>query len=248
MDLRALANPFPPSDVEWRMQQAGEKNGKVWARVLAYITNRAIMQRLDDVCGPENWRNEYRHEANGAVMCGISIFIHKPDFDNNGGWVTKWDGAENTDIEAVKGGLSSAMKRAAVQWGIGRYLYELEEGFAVVSENGSNYAGKKEGKHPAFKWDPPSLPTWALPGGSGKPGQTAAPVRGIKELDSAPLPRNPPAQEPSAKKRDEDKLAGGKRLGDYSNDELKKILSEKTGNEFVTLRKSISSVLANRAL
>ena len=37
----------------------------------------------------------------------------------------KTDGAENTDYEPVKGGLSDAMKRAASQWGIGRYLYKL---------------------------------------------------------------------------------------------------------------------------
>lgn len=59
-------------------------------------------------------------------------------------------------------------------------------------------------------------------------------------------PRTPEAA-PTAKK-DEDKLAGGKRLGEYSSDELRKILSEKTGNEFVTLRKSINNVLANRQL
>lgn len=51
---------------------------------------------------------------NGGVECGISIKI-------DGEWITKWDAAENTQVEAVKGGRSGAMKRAAVQWGIGRY-------------------------------------------------------------------------------------------------------------------------------
>ncbi|WP_263317101.1 Rad52/Rad22 family DNA repair protein, partial [Enterobacter hormaechei] len=77
---------------------------------------------------------------NGGVECGISIKVE-------GEWITKWDAAENTQVEAVKGGRSGAMKRAAVQWGIGRYLYNLEEGFAVVSATrarGFQYAKSKE--------------------------------------------------------------------------------------------------------
>ena len=46
-------------------------------------------------------------------------------FPLSGGFITKWDGAEDSDIEPVKGGLSDSMKRAAVQWGIGRYLYSM---------------------------------------------------------------------------------------------------------------------------
>ncbi|QEJ60418.1 hypothetical protein FYA01_23630 [Salmonella enterica subsp. enterica serovar Bredeney] len=48
-------------NIEWRIQQSGKtRDGKVWAMVLAYVTNRAIMKRLDDVCGKAGWRNEYR--------------------------------------------------------------------------------------------------------------------------------------------------------------------------------------------
>lgn len=165
MDLKQLAAPFAAADVEWRVQSSGAKqSGEVWARVIAYITNRAIMERLDEVCGAAGWRNEFRHEANGAVLCGISIRVAFGNGESE--WVTKWDGAENTDIEAVKGGLSGAMKRAGYQWGIGRYLYQLEEGFARVSATGTHYAKTKDGT--PFKWDAPALPLWALPGGSGK--------------------------------------------------------------------------------
>lgn len=160
IDLTRLAQPFPARDVEWRVQSCGERNGRVWAKVLAYITNRAIMDRLDSVCGPGGWRNEFREWTAGGqagVLCGLSIRVGDE-------WVTKWDGAENTDIEAVKGGLSSAMKRAAVQWGIGRYLYDLEEGWAEVVEKGMHYAKTKEGK--SFQWNPPRLPDWALPRGT----------------------------------------------------------------------------------
>jgi hypothetical protein len=239
MNLKLLADPFPASDVEWRMQTAGEKNGKVWARVLAYINNRAIMERLDDVCGPENWRNEYRYEAGGAVLCGISIRVTQfadmgSGLTANAEWVTKWDGAENTDIEAVKGGLSNAMKRCGVQWGIGRYLYQLEEGFARVHDLGENYVGKKDGKYPAFHWDPPALPAWALPGGSGKPGKvseakkqagavTSDVTRDTQRQQSAPAVVSP-AKVPEGMK------LNGIRMATMSKEELEKLIKEKASD------------------
>jgi hypothetical protein len=157
MDLSKLKDPFPAGDIEWRVQRGGEKSGKPWAMVLAYVTNRAIMERLDDVCGPENWQNDYKTGPNGGLLCGLSINC------GDNGWVTKWDGADNTQVEAVKGGLSGAMKRAGSQWGIGRYLYKLDATFATFSTNGS-YSAKIENKY--YKWDPPKLPEWALPKGA----------------------------------------------------------------------------------
>lgn len=163
MDLLKLQAPFPASDIEWRIGRAGyTKSDKLYATCLAYLTNRAIMQRLDEVCGPGNWKNEYREWTVGdkaAVLCGISIKIGDE-------WVCKWDGAENTAIESVKGGLSDSMKRAAVQWGIGRYLYNLDEGFAVITDEGKNFAKgtcSSSKKAYQFRWNPPALPSWALP-------------------------------------------------------------------------------------
>lgn len=182
-----LSAPFPAEDIEWRLQSCGDKNGKIWGMCLAYVTNRAIMQRLDDVVGVASWKNEFIPAPNGGVMCSISIKI-------NNEWVTKQDGAENTDIEAVKGGLSGAMKRAAVQWGIGRYLYKLEEGFAVVSENGI-YRGQTKDKK-SFKWNPPQLPAWALPKpvnplpkkSGAESTQTPTPTQGAVPPSPSPAP------------------------------------------------------------
>lgn len=162
IDWNKLKEPFPEKDIEWRIMRSGKNAKGIWAMCLAYITNRAIMDRLDDIVGPENWRNEFIPAPNGGVLCGISIFY--ANRGEYGVWITKWDGAENTDIEAIKGGLSGAMKRAAVQWGMGRYLYNLEEGFATITDSGRFRATTKEKE--AFKWNPPALPEWALPKGS----------------------------------------------------------------------------------
>lgn len=159
IDLRRLREPFPADDIQWRIAQSGMSGGKPWAKVLAYVTNRAIMDRLDEVVGPENWENEFSAGPQGGVVCTIRIRI-------DGRIVSKSDGAENTDIESVKGGLSDSMKRAAVHWGIGRYLYDLDEGWATFGPNGrykSPIKSGEGGRGEWFSWDPPALPEWAIP-------------------------------------------------------------------------------------
>ena len=111
MDLSKLKEPFKAEYIEWRIQQSGETNGRIWAKVLAYVTARAIENRLDEVCGPENWKNEFRKEGeNGEYLCGISIKI-------DGEWITKWDGCSasgtNSNIDGFKTALSGSIKRAA---------------------------------------------------------------------------------------------------------------------------------------
>lgn len=159
IDFSKLREPFPESAIEWRIGRSGIKNGKPWATCLAYVTNRAIMNRLDDVAGPENWKNEFREWHGGSQLCGISIKVGDE-------WITKWDGADNSNMEAVKGGLSDSQKRSAVQWGIGRYLYELEEGFAVISDSGlysAKIVDKQTGAEMWVKWSPPKLGQEFLP-------------------------------------------------------------------------------------
>ncbi len=145
-DLTLLAAPFPAEDVEWK--PGATTRDKTRGLAMAYISSRAVQDRLDEVCGPDGWKNEFRPAPEGGVLCGISVRVTSPDGTSE--WITKWDGAENTDVEAVKGGLSGAMKRAAVQWGIGRYLYRLPQHWVRLDERG-RFA------------EPPRLPAEFLP-------------------------------------------------------------------------------------
>ena len=135
---QALAKPFAPEDLEWRLQNTIEEQMRGLA--VPYVTNRAIQNRLDEVCGPENWYNDFKPwHSNGkkeAQLCGIAIFFE------GRGFITKWDGAEDSDIEAVKGGLSDSMKRAAVQWGIGRVLYDLNTVWVEIEKRGRSFVIK----------------------------------------------------------------------------------------------------------
>lgn len=172
--IEKLKAPFQSNEIEWRIGRSGSKksDNSVWATALAYVQNRAIQNRLDEVFGVLGWRNEYKEWHGDSQICGISIWD-----DEKKEWITKWDGADNTNFESTKGGLSDSMKRAAVQWGIGRYLYNLEETFVVATtekEKGWNYQGANDKKSvPAFYWKSPDLPSWALPNDStqvqGKP-------------------------------------------------------------------------------
>ncbi len=162
-----LQSPFEPKDIEWRVQVAGKTGqDKLYAILVPYITNRAIQQRLDDVLGVEGWYNEYQYPTEKSVICGISI-------DVGGKWITKWDGAEETHVEAVKGGLSSAMKRAAVQWGIGRYLYKLDSAIVTPQyDKPQSMDGwemtkvKLDGRNERIFYKIPTLPQWATPKGA----------------------------------------------------------------------------------
>ena len=122
-----LSEPFNDKDVFWRVDRSFGN----WARVLCYLDARAVMDRLDAVAGPGNWQDAYKETASGKNLCSLSIRV-------DGDWVTKCDGAGNTNIEGDKGGLSDAFKRAGVKWGIGRHLYSLGETKVNLSEQRPN--------------------------------------------------------------------------------------------------------------
>lgn len=116
IDLAKLSAPFPKDVVSWRAQHFTQDGTKALA--LAYIDARDVANRLDDVCGIAGWQNKYSF-AGDKTICDIAIKCGDE-------WIWKADGAGDSDIEAEKGAMSDAFKRAAVRWGIGRYLYSLD--------------------------------------------------------------------------------------------------------------------------
>jgi hypothetical protein len=116
VDFALLAAPFPEEMVQWRAQSVTKDGTKAMA--LAYIDARAVEDRLDLACGPANWQDSYVETPRGRIICTLGIRCGDE-------WIYKSDGAGNTDVEGDKGALSDALKRAAVKWGIGRYLYDM---------------------------------------------------------------------------------------------------------------------------
>lgn len=172
--ITKLKGPFRDKYLDWRIQSSGFTNqGKPWAMILCYVDARAVQERLDQAVGPQNWKDEYEHLPNG-VKCRLSL-----RFEDGGEWVAKENGAAETQVEGFKGGFSKAFVRTAVNWGVGRYLYNVPVTWAkfVDDRTGKSKPGKykkelikdknknKQGYHyweipqlegTAFGWQPPN--------------------------------------------------------------------------------------------
>ena len=108
--LKELRKEFP---YKWKVQTA-----KHWGcECVSYVDARQVMDLLDEVVGPQNWQDSYREVA-GKVYCELQILVEDE-------WITKSDCGTASNFEADKGQASDAFKRAAVKWGIGRFLYAI---------------------------------------------------------------------------------------------------------------------------
>lgn len=177
----ALAAPFPPDAIHWRAQTV--KADGTSAMALAYIDARDVMDRLDEVMTPAGWRDSLIETPKGRIICTIELKI-------DGEWVGKTDGAGETDVEGEKGALSDALKRTAVKWGIGRYLYALPATWADCETYEKN--GKKHWK----KWTAAGLQKLAkVAGGSNALARagndTSVDIQGmidaVYKIDTQPL-------------------------------------------------------------
>ncbi|GAB6099271.1 hypothetical protein JCM16358_11500 [Halanaerocella petrolearia] len=139
MNLEDLKKPFPSNKIKWRVGATNQD--KTRGLALAYVDSRVVMERLDDICGSENWQKKYSFGNNGEIICSIGIQLEDE-------WVWKSGGAGQTNFEAIKGGLSDAFKRAGVCWGIGRYLYQLPQIWVDIEQKGNSYIIKDDPKLP----------------------------------------------------------------------------------------------------
>ena len=161
MNLDDLKRPFPVNRIRWRVGATNKE--KTSGIALAYIDARDVMQRLDEVCGIGGWQCRYPFLG----CCEIGIYIDPEVFATasgdtfqpvRDGWVWKSNGAGATDVEGEKGQYSDAFKRAGVMWGIGRYLYSLNNEWVPIQLRGRSYVLAKH----------PELPEWATPTGYDK--------------------------------------------------------------------------------
>jgi hypothetical protein len=154
--------------------------------VLAYIDARDVQDRLDAVVGPGSWNNRTRRD--GDAWIGRVEIVH-----DDGRVSVREDASDPSDIEAVKGGASGAFKRAAVGFGIGRYLYRLDAPWVdmdgtgkyakVTSRELKRLQGMLESKAMA------SDPVWDKRDGGGS-GRESAPA---EETAAAPIPQERPS-------------------------------------------------------
>ncbi len=149
----ALTAPFQVGEVKFKPQSV--KGNRALA--MAYIDCRVVQDRLDDVLGVENWADDYEIVSDGSVVCRLRLKI-------GGEWITKTDvgsPSEQPDSgDRLKAAFSDALKRAAVKFGIGRYLYRLPAVWCDYDPQKRQFSGT------------PQLPAWAIPKGQPQAKQT----------------------------------------------------------------------------
>jgi hypothetical protein len=141
---RALAAPFEGTEVRFK---PGAVSGNR-ALALAYVDARVIQDRLDEVLGVMGWQDDYEWLEDGSVVCRLRLRI-------GGEWITKVDvggpSEQPDEGDRRKAAFSDALKRAAVKFGVGRYLYRLPGQWVDYDPQRRQFVR------------PPSLPLSALP-------------------------------------------------------------------------------------
>lgn len=139
--IRELRRPFAPGAIKWKIQtNPKDENGR--ALIVSFIDARSVAERLNYVC-PGAWSDEYMPVAhNGdlatSVRCRLSITV-------DGRSVIREDVGtlpQGTDEVRIKGGYSDALKRAAVKFGIGAFLYALPKQYLSAQNDLRKWQGQ----------------------------------------------------------------------------------------------------------
>jgi hypothetical protein len=173
-------------EVPYKYKPQSIKYGK--ATMVAYIDARDVQDLLDDVVGPANWQTDFR-VINENMFAGIGI-------KTDSGWVWKWDCGVESNVEVEKGEASDAFKRAAVQWGIGRFLYRL----GIVELKTAMYKDKEKPATDDGKilWNNDEISAYIRSRAAGKQTITSKPVVEPKKYEkpaSEPKYENPYKEE-----------------------------------------------------
>lgn len=131
IDIALLGAPTPPEEVKKRPGPTGVE--------LSYVDARYVQDRFDTAVGPWNWQRIHSTDQNGNVICGIGVLVRFPDDSTE--WVWKWDVGVESTIESVKGQYSDSFKRAAVNWGVARDLYDAASEARIATASAPRPAG-----------------------------------------------------------------------------------------------------------
>lgn len=139
MNLEDLKKEIP---FKWRVQSSN----KWGASCVAYIDSRQVQDLLDEVCGAENWQCKFEEHKNN-MFCSIGIYCSiQTNEAGSAEWVWKSDCGTESQVEKQKGEASDAFKRAAVMWGIGRFLYSKKIVKLPVKEKNGKFLPYSEKK------------------------------------------------------------------------------------------------------
>ena len=174
--FKALAAPIPPDRIFWRQDgKPMSRNGKNFARFVAYITAQTVQQRLDATF-PGDWQLTLdllpeRGNEDGVLEVSLKATLTIL------GLSRQCVGSGST----YKSAASDAFKRSAVRFGVAAELYDYENLWVQLDGDGK-YAKPVE--------DPAEVYARRYGRkGTGRDGQSVPPLRaGVGEKPPNPAP------------------------------------------------------------
>lgn len=154
--FKQLAEPFDPSQIKWRVTHTTHDGSR--GAVIAFADPRAYTDRLNQLFTPSGWTRNYdvttvsavsRQKRDKIIQTGkvlVTCTLTIARLGTHSGSGEQWADEQN----AMTAAEAQAFKRAASCFGLGRYLYDLQETWVPLDGRGK----------PARL---PALPDWALP-------------------------------------------------------------------------------------
>src|SRR5579872_1814282 len=155
--VAALEVPFDPSQIEWRVMNT-TKNQPLRGQVVPYADQRAYTDRLNALFTPAGWTRRYTIHASSnfersqdkKIVAKVLVSCELAIFGLGSHSATGEEFAD--DPNALTAAEAQAFKRAAVCFGLGRYLYYFTGTWVDLDEH----------KRPKTV---PQLAGWATPAG-----------------------------------------------------------------------------------
>jgi len=195
--LARLAAPFDLKLVKWRVTATNKEKTK--GLVAPYADPRAYTLRLNEVLSTAGWTCEFQPTVINGMSNGPksspSKLVMVATLEIYGIGRKSSTGEKNADDpNAGTAAEAQALKRAASQFGLGKYFYDIKEAgvnlWVPIDERG-------------FPKQVPNLPTWAVPAGTRQQGappqqeRTQQPPRQPqRQQNNAPRPQQSNNQQP----------------------------------------------------
>lgn len=218
--VEKLKQPIP---YQWRVQSTNKD--KTRAQCTAYIDARQVMDRLDEVC-EYGWSSSFEEVA-GGVFCRITIFGPDRDFCSRADAGNRVEDKADDQMydQGYKATASDAFKRAAVQWGVGRFLYDIEKVWLpcnqyrkVVDQQGNEVKDLTEYIN-GLKKAPVKQPA---------PPKKEAPKKEVTPTPAPTVTPTPEPQDPAPKKKLDQKTLDAmvKAIADGKAEDVKKAMDK----------------------
>ncbi len=156
--VAALEVPFDASQIEWRVMNTTKNGQPMRGQVVPYADQRAYTDRLNKLFTPAGWTRKYTIHTSGSfersqdkkIIAKVLVSCELTIFGLGSHSATGEEFAD--DANALTAAEAQAFKRAAVCFGLGRYLYYFTGTWVDLDDH----------KRPKTV---PQLAGWATPAG-----------------------------------------------------------------------------------